>query len=409
MDTVTPPESGGHTINWDDLVALPPYSSSRSAPIVGALDRAIAEIDAAVGRNGDTARRFVPSAGALYPYDVVITDPEFCSAAVLDPVTRKLRVPENTPLPTDVDHYGWMVIGRPWLSMRKYGRRGYLYHLLDIGHALVNLGMRSGRDPLSARLRERSVGLSEQLGGVPRAIGVIAPSASGAASGWVLDIADPAAPRTRNEFEQTAVAIAPDQSPEPLDLAGMRFDDTWPAVSPRRKSAPRFGAPGSVAEAEGCLDAAIASGRENLMRLNIAAPHLTMVGRAELDRYLPQDELSVALAGQRHLCGPDAVVVMSAEQPHQNCVDPDRQRMLLAAGVIGQSIYLEATARRLGVTGIGGIDPRAWRPLLPPGHVAFYVVAVGADIAAATEAKLDALTAEGHLRNRELTGSGVRR
>jgi hypothetical protein len=44
---------------------------------------------------------------------------------------------------SNADHI--LLIIRPWLSMRKYGSRGYLYNHLDAGHAAVNLlGGRTG-------------------------------------------------------------------------------------------------------------------------------------------------------------------------------------------------------------------------------------------------------------------------
>ncbi|MFJ2581031.1 hypothetical protein [Kitasatospora aureofaciens] len=117
---------------------------------------------------GSYVARAVPSAGAVYPYEFAVlvmengvptafridADRRICArlavgarvTAALD--TSMLAIPEDG---------GTLVVTltRPWLSMRKYGDRGYLYTQLDAGHAAGNLVLAAaGRGaPGALRLR----------------------------------------------------------------------------------------------------------------------------------------------------------------------------------------------------------------------------------------------------------------
>ncbi|MEU7115233.1 nitroreductase family protein [Streptomyces sp. NPDC046182] len=127
---------------------------------------------------GSYVARAVPSAGAVYPYEFAVlvmenglptafridTDRRTCArlavgarvTAALD--ASLLSVPEDG---------GALVVTltRPWLSMRKYGDRGYLYTQLDAGHAAGNLLLAAaGRGATGAlRLRFPRESLSELL------------------------------------------------------------------------------------------------------------------------------------------------------------------------------------------------------------------------------------------------------
>ncbi len=97
--------------------------------------------------------RTVPSAGALYPFEVI--------AAVVGEGTYLWNLERGrlvncglAPLTReDLESAGFVtpagqglealliLVARPWLSMRKYHQRGYPYCHLDIGHAATNLAL----------------------------------------------------------------------------------------------------------------------------------------------------------------------------------------------------------------------------------------------------------------------------
>ncbi|WP_194280772.1 nitroreductase family protein [Streptomyces fagopyri] len=99
--------------------------------------------------------RTTPSAGALYPFDVLVAfqstagyriyhyDAADCCLHSPFPVGDQdlaalLGMPQAWErMPAAVV----AVVGRPWKSMRKYGRRGYRYTHLDGGHAAANIAL----------------------------------------------------------------------------------------------------------------------------------------------------------------------------------------------------------------------------------------------------------------------------
>lgn len=121
--------------------------------------------------------RTTPSAGALYPFEVI--------AAIVDEgcylwdIERGHLVPcDLPPLPRDgladagfVTRPGHRVeallvfVARPWLSMKKYFLRGYAYCHLDVGHTATNLALYTavlGHDPILHLRFSRTV-LAERL------------------------------------------------------------------------------------------------------------------------------------------------------------------------------------------------------------------------------------------------------
>ncbi|HXU46988.1 MAG TPA: nitroreductase family protein [Thermoanaerobaculia bacterium] len=97
--------------------------------------------------------RTTPSAGALYPYEVI--------ASVLGEETYFWDVENGRLVPCGLatlarEHLAeaglvtpsghrlealLVLLARPWLSMKKYSRRGYAYCHLDVGHLATNLGI----------------------------------------------------------------------------------------------------------------------------------------------------------------------------------------------------------------------------------------------------------------------------
>jgi len=99
-------------------------------------------------------RRSTPSAGALYPFEILVFFPASGQALVYDVAAGRLLPwagpgfhTEDLPglgLPPASDRWVEAVVlflARPWRSMGKYGPRGYLYCHLDVGHAVTNLAL----------------------------------------------------------------------------------------------------------------------------------------------------------------------------------------------------------------------------------------------------------------------------
>ncbi|MBW4721866.1 nitroreductase family protein [Saccharothrix obliqua] len=109
-----------------------------------------------VGKHGISVQaRTTPSAGALYPFEVVVGLPDGTSH-LYDVDTARIRALPGcgvVPLPELVRRTGLAVppdrslravvtlVARPWKAMVKYGLRGYLYTHLDIGHAASNIAV----------------------------------------------------------------------------------------------------------------------------------------------------------------------------------------------------------------------------------------------------------------------------
>jgi nitroreductase len=107
--------------------------------------------------------RTTPSAGALYPFEVIAT--VVGEGSYLWDVEKGHLVPCDLPPLTqdDLAAAGLAVrpghrldalltfVARPWLSMKKYRLRGYAYCHLDVGHTATNLALYTaalGHDPV---------------------------------------------------------------------------------------------------------------------------------------------------------------------------------------------------------------------------------------------------------------------
>jgi hypothetical protein len=128
--------------------------------------------------------RTTPSAGALYPFEVIAT--VIGEGSYLWDVEKGHLVPCDLPLLTwdDLAGAGLAVrpghrlealltfVARPWLSMKKYRLRGYAYCHLDVGHTATNLALYTaalGHDPVLHLRFSRAFQLEHlKLGGLCR-------------------------------------------------------------------------------------------------------------------------------------------------------------------------------------------------------------------------------------------------
>ncbi|ADI04070.1 hypothetical protein SBI_00949 [Streptomyces bingchenggensis BCW-1] len=145
---------------WLDMTELPPVPRLEvEEPRSQGLRQAVRVVtDALLGRPAQEGRQ-VPSAGAIYPYDVLVLVDEGdrpgdspgpalfwmdllrrTCVRLGGPATRLGRLLRPARLPDGGEPVAHVILlARPWLSMRKYGSRGYLYTQLDAGHAATNL------------------------------------------------------------------------------------------------------------------------------------------------------------------------------------------------------------------------------------------------------------------------------
>ncbi|MFJ2773884.1 nitroreductase family protein [Streptomyces sp. NPDC087300] len=162
-----PAEGPSAAAFWDRMMLTAPARrapSPRAAP--AGLGPALRLLEAAWhgGRAGMPA---APSAGALHPYECLVVTGTGTGAAVFaaDPVRRTCALlTEGPETGRALDESGLavpeggallLVVARPWLSIRKYGDRGYLYTQLDAAHFAVHLlGLAADADERAA-LRTR--------------------------------------------------------------------------------------------------------------------------------------------------------------------------------------------------------------------------------------------------------------
>ncbi|WP_280198045.1 hypothetical protein [Nocardia cyriacigeorgica] len=60
-------------MRWTDLVSARPPRIHRIGPVTGPIAAAVAQLEGVLGRPGGSAARLVPSAGAIYPYEILLT------------------------------------------------------------------------------------------------------------------------------------------------------------------------------------------------------------------------------------------------------------------------------------------------------------------------------------------------
>jgi len=171
---------------WNDArLRVDQAKSSSVRPAPGTVSwRAALEDLLRVGYGAQAQSRFVggaweqirwrttPSAGALYPFEVVASvvgegsylwevDAGRLVPCDLAPLTRDELARAGFVTPPGQRLEALLVlVARPWLSMKKYRQRGYAYTHLDIGHTTTNLAMYTAALGLTPTLHLRFSRLS---------------------------------------------------------------------------------------------------------------------------------------------------------------------------------------------------------------------------------------------------------
>ncbi|ATE54588.1 hypothetical protein CNX65_15890 [Actinosynnema pretiosum] len=391
----------------------------------------------------------VPSAGALYPYEhlAVVTDPDGVpSVYAVDPARRRCRLAARGRQVraalvdgglADPAQALVLVVLRPWLSMRKYGDRGYVYAQLDAAHVATHLLCLAQELGERAELRSRACGaplgalldLERGCRAVHSAL-VVTGCAADPVPGWtVVDgRGDPVWTETPSWLEvecwrslEAYRAAPPPAAPGALPrlplLAGDRAEHGFPsgqaatALAARRRSSKDFAAvPLPLADLERALAAlgtplALDAPHDARVRATLVARRVTGVapGSYPLPDGLPgtrlvagapgDEELVSTCMGQEHLRNSAALVLLHTDRESLlRDGAASIEAALLRAGALAHLLYLGAAGAGVAVTAIGGFDGCRWRALAGlPGttEVLYAVLLGGAEGAAPT--KLDRL------------------
>lgn len=447
-------ESSDRTVDLWARVALPAASPEPPAePVVApGLRLALSLLEEGVLTSvanrscGSYVARAVPSAGAVYPYEFAVlvmehgvptafridADRRTCTrlaagarvTAALD--ASMLSIPEDG---------GALVVTltRPWLSMRKYGDRGYLYTQLDAGHVAGNLVLAAvGRGAAGAlRLRFPREALSELLEAgencreIHSAILVPTGSADESWTRWTVhDDTDRElrGPTWRSWLESTcwdSLAGWPADSGSPIfhtvpaPLARIRTErqlpngqsglgdpSEWSNLIGTRASSKAFtGEPVSAAavwQAVSALSTPLETDLPDASPLSATlvlrsttqpeqdAVYRLHTGERQPERLPSTDEVARACMQQRALAGAAAILLLHVPRTSlagaDSAADAENLRELaFRCGALGQLLYLGANRAEVGVTAIGGFDTPLWRRLagLPEGDEILYALLLG--------------------------------
>lgn len=447
-------DSSGHAVDLWARVALPAASPEPPAEPVAApgLRRALSLLEEGVLTSranrscGSYVARAVPSAGAVYPYEFAVLvmedgvptafriDADRRTCARLAAGSRVTAALDASTLAAPEDGGALVVtLTRPWLSMRKYGDRGYLYTQLDAGHAAGNLVLAAaGRGATGAlRLRFPRESLSELLEAgencreIHSATLVPAGPADGAWTRWTVhDDTDRElrGPTWRSWLESTcwdslaawpghSGSPAPQGAPAPLarirtgrplpaGQSGLGAPSTWPELIGTRVSSKAFtGEPVSAAAVWQAVSALSTPWETDLPDASPLSATLVLrsttepeqdavyrlsTGERQPGRLPSTDEVARACMQQRALAGAAAILLLHVPRTSLagagSAADAENLRELaFRCGALGQLLYLGANRAAVGVTAIGGFDTPLWRTLagLPEDDEILYALLLG--------------------------------
>ncbi|MEV7966484.1 nitroreductase family protein [Sphaerisporangium sp. NPDC088356] len=399
-----------------------------------------------IAANGSpTGGPSVPSAGALYPYEhyAVVAGTEGPAVYGVDVARRGCRLLRaGSQVERALDRADLALrrpgralvlnVVRPWLSMRKYGNRGYLYAQLDAAHLATHLLCLTRDAGGGAELRTRIAAspVTELLALDPacrflHSVLVVDGGPEAARSycdtAWTCsDVRDDPVAATvvkglETECWQTIAAhraMSPVPRPHPVrlqtlipgivpppDTGPLPYPEPWTGLAARRRSAKDFADLPLTARVLRYALAALATplttdlspGTELGTTLVVrdvtgwrpgSYPLHGPAGLAAVPVAPPPsgDEVVRVCMGQEHLRHAAATVLFHA--PREEIVNGGARGVddaLLRAGALAHLLYLGATAAGVAVTGVGGFDADRWRALtaLPEAHDVLYVVMLG--------------------------------
>ncbi|MFB6890556.1 nitroreductase family protein [Kitasatospora sp. NPDC056327] len=422
---------------WAELTTISarPVLAEDTAPGPG-LARALGVVDDGILSRGPGGIRSVPSAGAIFPYDVLVLDRSAPGPAVLYrlDLDRRLcvRTAGGPPLDevlagtTDDDRSVLVLLAvRPWLSIRKYGPRGYLYAQIDAGHAATNL-LGTALDHGAARLRlavprrRLAEALADHLPyrGIHSVLELEVPerdAAVPAPAGWgYLHQEHPAPMESTGRLEAVCWAGIPgllaagrdrapvvartvvDAVPPLLAPEGIRPGE-WTGLSRVRRSSKRFGRqaldPAVLLDAVGALATELPC---DLTGSGFGVTVLTPPGRfpdrgpghGDALRFVGTafvtgtEDIARACMGQSHLAGADSFVLLHADRAGTLGTGPAPLReAIFRSAAAAHLLYLGAARNAIGVTGVGGFDAARWLAAagLDDTRELLYIVALGSD------------------------------
>jgi hypothetical protein len=372
-------------ISWPDISRpnVPPVGKCSSMP--GGAATALARLENALGWRPGSTKRAAPSAGACYPYEVLLAPVDELALAQVD-LRRRLLVNSAERACWDGNAFVYFLVGRPWLSMRRYGRRGYLYHLLDAGHAMLNLALTAADPSPDFQVRSGVLRGVEQYAAA-RAASVLAMGllvrgdASGAGSHWMLQ-ETAQVPAPLSDVESMIASVLP-PAPPPVRLQlDSDPDVTALAAGLRQRHSASVLGPMPYTDDFGEALARIERlCRRLLPALGMPVPEPRVFSRHPgLGAALPATSwVAQAVLGQSDLVNASTFLAFHADVPDKALavLSPDAQRMVMAAGMAGEIGYLVAAQCGVGMTGIGGFDPVMWARQCGTEEDVLFVLAFG--------------------------------
>ncbi|WP_412543366.1 nitroreductase family protein [Longispora sp. K20-0274] len=424
---------------WDRMMISAPVVADAAYHFTAAgMPRALGVVDTGwTSVSGAGPRRTAaPSAGAIHPYECYALAVEADGLALfhVDPVRRTCRRLDAGPFAgNDLRTAGLVapeagealiiLVSRPWLSMRKYGDRGYLYAQLDAAHLATNLlGVareRCGAAHLRLRIARSSMLDLLAVDNPGRHVhSVLTVGAGGdgtVPAGWTVTDLRTHAPRAAEDtswLEQTCWdslrPLLTDGAPPVMRTAEHPLTGTtdlaagdafparakWSGLSGARRSSKEFPAvPLSADALRRALSAMAVPLTTDLpgdtaIEVTLVARTVTgtapgsypLTGGPHRPLDLDGDQVVRACMNQEHLRHAAAFVVFHAPRSAVTERRPFHMRELLfRAGALSQLVYLGATEAGIGVTAIGGFDARRWQQLagLPADHEVLYMVLLG--------------------------------
>jgi nitroreductase len=406
---------------------------------------------------GPSGKRRVPSAGAIFPYTSLVFIPRQVSPGAaglyrLDAVGKRVTgVPLSdrdqdrlaTMLANDghADRVHVILALRPWLSMRKYGARGYVYAHIDAGHAAANISGLVAED-LEAilRLRLPRSGLDEFLSTVlpfleiHSVVSLKTPTDSSAVPEQIYTWPPTERASASTDFESVCwesirrvfpYGSTPDAQRSDAPVVSLKSPATdltsiksrWSELSSRRRSSRQFtdaplngaalvetvealtttihtdlGAPDLpsceasvrvtlIVRDDGWLQPAYHSALEKVVRVVVSPPDVS------------GPELVGACMGQEHVAQARAFLLLHIA--HDELIKENApyvlRESLFRAACAAQLIYLGATSAGLGLSTIGGFDNGLWRLLatLPDEEELLCLLALGVEHGGPNRVKAD--------------------